>query len=117
MVRVLRRRLGLTQRELAYVLGYDSDSHISYIENGSKNPQLAEVLVIELVFGIPAAAIFPEIRHAVGARVRNRLKWLTANLRRSDPRLSYKTTQLERVMASLRTRDSSDVGGRKIWQA
>lgn len=116
-MRVLRRRMGLSQSELAYILGYDSDSQVSRIENGSRNPTLAEVLVIELVFGVPAVAVFPEIRHAVGAGLRNRLKWLTANLSQSDPRLSYKTAQLERVMASLRTRGESEACGRKIWQA
>lgn len=116
-MRVLRRRMGLSQRELAYILGYDSDSHISRIENGSRNPTLAEVLAIELVFGVPAVAVFPDIRHAVGIGLRNRLKWLTANLRQSDPRLSYKTAQLERVMDSLRTRGESEWCGRKTWKA
>lgn len=115
-MRVLRRRMGLSQRELAYILGYHSDSHISRIENGSRHPTLAEVLVIELVFGVPAVAVFPDIRHAVGAKLRNRLKWLTASLSQSDPRLSYKTAQLERVMGSLRTRAESEACGRKMWQ-
>ena len=116
-MRVLRRRMGLSQREFAYLLNYESDSQVSRVENGSRNPTLAEVLMIELVFGVPAIAVFPEVRRAVAGGVRYRVKWLTANLRRSDPRLSYKTAQLERVMASLGSRDESKWCGRNIWQA
>ena len=104
-MRVLRRRLGLTQKELAYLVGYESDTQISHIENGSRTPQLAEVLVIELVFGIPAVTIFPEVRFAVSSRVRRRVTHVLNSLERSGAaprRLSYKAAQLERVRASLR---------------
>jgi len=118
-MRVLRRRLGLTQRELAYVIGYKSDSQISHIENGSRTPQLAEVLMIELVFGIPAVTIFPQIRLAVGTRVGHRVKRIMADLRESDsihPRVSYKAAQLERVLASLKSREEFDQGEQYSWR-
>lgn len=117
-MRVLRRRLGLTQRELAYVIGYKSDSQISHIENGSRTPQLAEVLIIELVFGIPAVTIFPEIRLAVGSRVGYRLKRIMAGFREDNsfhPRMSYKAAQLERVLASLRSHESFDPSEKYSW--
>lgn len=117
-MRVLRRRLGLTQRELAYVIGYKSDSQISQIENGSRTPQLAEVLMIELVFGVPAVTIFPQIRLAVGTQVGHRLKRIMAGLREFDsfrPRLSYKSAQLERVLASLRSRESFEPSEKYSW--
>jgi transcriptional regulator with XRE-family HTH domain len=110
-VRVLRRRLGLTQRELAYVMGYKSDSQVSHIENGSRTPQLAEVLMIELVFGIPAVTIFPQIRVAVGPKVSHRVRQIMTNVEESDsvhPRMSYKSAQLKRVLASLRSRNEFD---------
>ena len=117
-MRVLRRRLGLTQRELAYVIGYKSDSHISHIENGTRTPLLAEVLMIELVFGIPAVTIFPQIRLAVGAQVGHRLKRIVAGLPKFDalhPRVSYKTAQLERVLASLRSPASIGPSEQYFW--
>ena len=120
-MRVLRRRLGLTQRELAYVVGHDSDSgHVSRIENGSRTPQLAEVLMFELVFGVPATTIFPQVRLAVGNSVAQRLKHVTADLRGSAslrPRVSYKAAQLERVLASLRSRDGIDRSGLNSWHS
>ena len=119
LMRILRRRLGLSQRELAYVLGHDSHGYIAMIESGSRTPLLAEVLVIELVFGIPAVTIFPQIRQAVGQAVSHRVKRLTSELIGSSihARRSYKTAQLERVLASLRTRDDFDQSGPKVWQA
>jgi transcriptional regulator with XRE-family HTH domain len=113
-MRVLRRRLGLTQRELAFLVGYESDSQVSHIENGSRVPHLAEVLVLELVFGVPAVTVFPEIRQAVGHKIRARAQLLLSDLEKSSisgtPRISYKTAQLENVLASLRSRDGFDQG-------
>lgn len=117
-MRVLRRRLGLTQRELAYVIGYKNDSQISHIENGSRTPQLAEVLMIELVFGVPAVTIFPEIRSAVGTGVSHRVRRIMADLPESDsfhPRVSYKAAQLERVLASVRSREEFDQSDKYSW--
>lgn len=100
------------------MIGYKSDSQISHIENGSRTPQLAEVLMMELVFGISAVNIFPEIRLAVGAGVSRRVRRIMADLPESDsghPRVSYKTAQLERVLASLRSRDELDQSDRYHW--
>jgi transcriptional regulator with XRE-family HTH domain len=110
-MRVLRRRIGLTQRELAYVIGYQDRSYISHIENGSRTPHLAEVLMIELVFGIPAVTIFPQIRSNVGARVGHRVRQIMAGMGESDSahrRVSYKAAQLERVLESLRNQEQFD---------
>jgi transcriptional regulator with XRE-family HTH domain len=118
-MRFFRRRLGLTQRELADVLGYDSDSQISRIENGSRMPQLSEVLVIELVFGVPGVAVFPEIVQTVGRRVCRRVRQLIQELKSAEgvhSRAAYKTAQLERVLASLRSRNESNAGGLRAWQ-
>ena len=117
-MRILRRRLGLTQRELAYVIGYKSDSQISHIENGSRTPQLAEVLMMELVFGVPAVTIFPEIRSAVGTGVSHRVREIMADLPESDsfhPRVSYKAAQLERVLASVGSREEFDQSDKYSW--
>jgi transcriptional regulator with XRE-family HTH domain len=110
LMRVLRRRLGLTQRELAFLLGR-AHVDISYFENGVRLPHLADALMIELVFGVPAVTIFPEIRDAVGDRVRRRAKRLLSEIQNSSAdirRVSYKSAQLENVVASLRTPDVID---------
>jgi hypothetical protein len=77
--------------------------------------------MIELVFGVPAVTIFPQIRQAVGQSVSGRVRRLIADLSDSylptNPRVSYKTAQLERVVASLRTRDDFNQGEKRPWHA
>jgi hypothetical protein len=100
------------------MIGYDSDSQVSRIENGSRMPHLAEVLMIELVFGVPAVTIFPEIRRAVGAGVGRRIRDIMPEPEASDsaqPRVSYKAAQLRRVLASLRSHDEFDQGDACQW--
>jgi DNA-binding XRE family transcriptional regulator len=114
MTRVLRRRLGLTQAELAFLVGYQSDSgQVSRIENGTRMPHLAELLIYELLFGVPAVVFFPQIRDRVGSKMAARARMLLSEIERSSgverPRISYKAAQLERVVASL-TRDGFDAG-------
>lgn len=115
LMRVLRRRLGLTQGELGYVIGYEDETNVSRIENGIRTPLLTEVLMIELVFGVPAFVIFPEIRAAVGRQVSQRVKRIMGDLETSSAghhrRVSYKTAQLTRVLASLRSQDDCDQSG------
>jgi transcriptional regulator with XRE-family HTH domain len=111
-VRVLRRRLGLTQRELAYLIGYDSDSQLSRIENGSRHPRLTEMLILELVLGLPALTVFPEIRQSVDREMSSRIRSLLRDVSRTDgrktPRVSYKNAQLERLLASVRIQEDFD---------
>ena len=102
------------------LVGLRHENQISYIETGNRTPRLAEVLKIELIFGVPAVTIFPQIRNAVGHSVSGRVKRMIADL--TDPslptnaRVLYKTAQLERVVASLRTRDDLNQGENRPWQ-
>lgn len=109
LLRVLRRRLGLNQRELAYLIGYDSDSQLSRLENGSRFPYLTEVLLIELVFGRASKDIFPGLHRTVTTELKARVKLLKADLEGQQPRrrrVPFKTAQLERVLASLDSLDA-----------
>jgi hypothetical protein len=85
---------------------------VSSIENGSRTPRLAEVLIIELLFGVPAMTVFPEVRQTVGNTTRKRIRSLLSDLRASSPaespRVSYKAAQLERVL-DLLTGDEFDL--------
>ena len=114
LMRVLRRRLGLTQREVAFLLGYDSESAVSRLEKGSRIPRLPELLIIELVFGVAASAMFPHVHRTVLDSVRGRLERLrrrTNRLKPAPPRVTYKIAQLDRVLDSLRDLERPDLGG------
>lgn len=112
-MRILRRRLGVSQDELAFLIGY-RDSHVSRLENGSRSPQLADVLAIELVFGLGIGIVFPHLRenlrHEVIVRVERLITSIGAS--RSTARKMYKVAQLERVLASLRAQTPTKRGTR-----
>ena len=108
-VRLLRRRAGLTQRELAFILGYRSESQISRLENGSRVPRASELLMIEMVFGVTGAAVFPSL----GTRASTFISARIAELRGLDPgdsrskegvRTSFKTAHLDRILESIQRR-------------
>lgn len=109
-LRVLRRRLGLSQRELAFLLGH-SESQVCRLERGSRTPLLAEALVIELVFGVPVKAIFAEFHEAVTTTLLGRARDLRSRLRKvsqGSDELSLKTSRLDSLLRHLSARSATE---------
>ena len=51
-LRILRKRQGITLKELAPLTGYATHSHISEIESGKKKPPLEFVMKVASLFHI-----------------------------------------------------------------
>src|SRR5262249_3850744 len=64
-------RLGLTQRELAYLLGL-SDSAISRIERNISRPTLTIALACQVLFGAHPFELFPDVFSQVEGAVKKR---------------------------------------------
>ena len=47
-----RKRRGMTQSQLAYMLGYTNHSHISNIERGKKIPNLSTLEKLTIIFDV-----------------------------------------------------------------
>lgn len=60
-LRPLRRRWGLTQRELAFLLGAKTHSQISQIEAMKTHPSLAGAIACAIIFDTPLFELFPEL--------------------------------------------------------
>lgn len=58
-LRTLRRSWGLTQREMARLIGADSPSTVSRIERGRREPSLAILIRYQLLFGRTTKMLFP----------------------------------------------------------
>lgn len=117
-LRILRRALGLTQGELGYLLGYSGHSQAARLEDGAKAPLFQEALITELVLGASAGDIFPEAKQTARRKVLRRLHALQRKLTRTrstNPRLSYKAAQLERVTAAIRSREASELNEQSRW--
>jgi transcriptional regulator with XRE-family HTH domain len=51
-IRALRKRRGITLKELALILGFPSHSYVSEIERGKKTPTTEMIIKIADVFGV-----------------------------------------------------------------
>jgi len=60
-VRAHRRRLGLTQTELAALLGIESSTTVSRIERSVRRPTAPNVLAYSVLFGVPASELFASL--------------------------------------------------------
>ena len=63
-----RKRRGLGQKQVAYLLGKTIDE-ISRYERGVRIPSLEIVLSMELIYGIPARILFKDIYEQLHARI------------------------------------------------
>lgn len=77
-LRMYRKRMGLTQSDLTYLLGRAHRSKISRYERGVRIPTLRTIIALEIVFGAPMeklfAGIYGEVRNAIGPRATRLLK-------------------------------------------
>jgi transcriptional regulator with XRE-family HTH domain len=68
-LRTYRRLWGLTQDELAYLLGLESSTSVSRFEREERDPSFSVAVASQIIFGPPPAEFFPgpysEIEQAV----------------------------------------------------
>jgi transcriptional regulator with XRE-family HTH domain len=110
-LRPLRRQSGLTQRELAFLIGAKAGTTISRIERLKQAPSLERARALALVFGIRAAELFPgyfsEIHEALRVRTNELYEELQGNPSKTT---KMKLDFLEDVLARLdEQRDAPDV--------
>jgi transcriptional regulator with XRE-family HTH domain len=69
-----RRRWGLTQKELAVLLGFQTGAVVSRLERVQRHPTLETAYAVEIILGTPPAELFPglygRVRQEVIARAR-----------------------------------------------
>ena len=69
-----RRRWGLTQKELAILLGFQTGAVVSRLERVLRHPTLETAYAVEIILGTPPAELFPglygRVRKQVIARAR-----------------------------------------------
>lgn len=97
----LRRRHGLTQKELAYLCGMDGGTQISRYEHGVRDPSLGALIALLIVFGTKPAELFPGLYAEIYRMVIERAEELYAQLQ-GDPRVvtSVKLDLLEQIIKS-----------------
>lgn len=95
-----RKRAGLAQADVAYLLGVHAPSKVVRYEGGRHLPPLKTALAYEALFGIPVAELFPGTVKAVRKQLQRRAKRWVNLLERlpQTPRLSRRQRSLEKII-------------------
>ena len=97
-----RLRWGLSQGELAYLLGWDRPDVISRIEKKQRPPTLMLAMACFILFDAPAAELFPDIsagiEHLVMARVQELYETIQGDpSRRTKKKIELLEAAIERA--------------------
>ena len=117
-IRLLRRKAGLSQLDLAALLGYRSHSQISRYENGRRVPTTDEMLQLQLVFGVVPSGQFPHLHErAIRVVVMRIDKLLKGERARSagSGQLSRKAAHFQRVLDSIRRQLAPGLSAHEPW--
>lgn len=104
-IRSSRKRCGLTQDELAYLLGQLNDSSVTRLESGEYLPSVHVIFALEVLFGVSARELLPGIFANVERQTVDRIGVLAGTLMKkaNNPHIAHKLDALARVV-----RNSSD---------
>ena len=79
-LRTYRKRSGLTQREVAFLVGCRNGAQVSRYEKRRRLPPLRTALACEAAFGVPVSELFAGLREAAGQAVGERMLALRSKL-------------------------------------
>lgn len=69
-----RKRRGLGQKQVAYLLGHKTPDLVSRYEKGVKLPNLQTALMLEVIYGIPVRLLFKEHFESLQIKVHEKIK-------------------------------------------
>ena len=111
-LRTHRKRGGLTQDEMAFLLGYQSGTKISRFERLARQPNLETALACQVVFGIPAHELFPGVFAEVEKTVTKRARLLSDQLRaqrgHDRSRIRHKLAILKAIAAAAERKQAAN---------
>lgn len=79
-LKTYRRKAGLTQDDMAYLLGCNSGAKVSRYEHFKARPSLTTALAYQTIFRIPAKELFPGIYQKVENEISERVRLLSGKL-------------------------------------
>jgi DNA-binding XRE family transcriptional regulator len=98
-IRTHRKRAGLSQRELARVLDYETKVSVFRHERVLALPPLLTAIRYEVLFAVPISELFAGMREAVEQVVANRLSELEQDLRRTPETEQARRQTLDWIVA------------------
>jgi transcriptional regulator with XRE-family HTH domain len=71
-----RKRRGLEQKQVAYLLNHHTPDQVSRYELGTRQPTLEIALMLEMIYGAPLRILYKDHYERLQAELRDRLKRL-----------------------------------------
>jgi len=84
-LRTYRKRSGLSQDELAFLLGCQNGIKVSRYERFARKPSLETLFAYEKVFGVPARELFAGAYQKVEKKMSKRAQLLARKISRATP--------------------------------
>lgn len=84
-LRTYRKRFGLSQKEVAFLLNCQEGSKVSRYERFTREPNLQTVLAYEMIFAVPARELFPRVYRKVEKQTVRRAQLLARKLSAATP--------------------------------
>jgi transcriptional regulator with XRE-family HTH domain len=75
-LKAYRKKSGLSQREIANLLGYRNKAQVSRHERAASVPSLTAALAYEVIFSVPVAALFATLHDSVKQDIEIELRTL-----------------------------------------
>ncbi len=97
-LRTHRKRTGLTQDELALLLGCKSGTKVSRYERLTREPNLETAFACQAIFGVPAHELFPGIYQNVEQIIKKRAEQLKEKLGGTNAAVKYKRQALNAII-------------------
>ncbi len=99
-LRTYRKKLGLTQREVAFLLGCHSGAKVSRYERSGRIPASGRIFAYEAIFQKPARELFAGIYARAERQTMRNLRMLVSRLRKrqESPALARKIASLRAVV-------------------
>ena len=94
-LREYRRKTGLSQEEVAYLLGARKGAQVSRYEKGHRLPDFRRAIAFAVILSVPMAALFVGLQESVARDVRRRAMLLQTTL-------ESKKLQSKRISPKLR---------------
>jgi len=76
-LRTYRKRSGLSQKEVAFLLGFHSDSNVSRYEAPNHRPNLEALFAFEIIYDTPARELFAGVYDETKKKIQQRLRLLS----------------------------------------
>lgn len=83
---IVRKKIGLPQKQVAFLLGHKNTTQLSRYERGSRIPSLETALKLESAYNTPVRVLFSGLYDQFHADVQGRRKVLYERLRPEEER-------------------------------